>query len=390
MKLTQALTLFLSSNAAAFSVNRQCGRRLFPPISFPTSRQASFLIRSSISDYIPCRDGGVGPDSDTEFLGSLCRGIAEGDVQPKFPPEYGRYVMYVIAGCPYAARPWTVLSFYGLNQGAIPIVKCFPASYDDGWFFEPISDGEKELVSMFPDALVDKDPVQGAHHLKQLYVRAKPNFKGAISVPLLWDTKLNTAVSNNSLELAEMIATQVRFLATRNKDVLLYPSRLDTPDLYEEHSKLVSMLHTKITTAVYKINATRDGKEHDKLIMEYYKTLDELQDRIAHHGPYLMGDHLRFADLVLFISLVRLDLAYQWRFGLGQKSIRDNYLGLLQYQRRIMALEGISETVFPRDIMALYFMTPKWVTGNGRTLPMVPESWKEAMTIEFEKSECNA
>lgn len=35
------------------------------------------------------------------------------------------------------------------------------------------------------------------------------------------------------------------------------------------------------------------------------------------------------------------------------------------------------KSVLPRDIMALYFMTLKWVTGNGRTLPQVPESWEE-------------
>jgi hypothetical protein len=31
------------------------------------------------------------------------------------------------------------------------------------------------------------------------------------------------------------------------------------------------------------------------------------------------------ADFVLFISLIRFDLAYQWRFGLGRRNVRENY-----------------------------------------------------------------
>lgn len=29
-------------------------------------------------------------------------------------PEAGRYVLYVASGCPFAARPWFVVKFYGL------------------------------------------------------------------------------------------------------------------------------------------------------------------------------------------------------------------------------------------------------------------------------------
>jgi putative glutathione S-transferase len=265
-----------------------------------------------------------------------------------------------------------VLGFYGLTEGQIPVVKLFPASYEDGWFFEAKSEGEKELCQMFPEAKYDKDPIYGCSHLKELYLKAKPYFKGAISVPLLWDSTKDTAVSNSSLGLAEMIATQMRCMGTRNKDVLLFPSRVESPEEHKAHADLVKDIHVRVTTAVYKMNATRDGKEHDKLVDKYFQTLDELQHRIKTKGPYLMGENIRFADFVLFISLIRLDLGYQWRFGLGRKNVRENYPGLWEYKQQILELPGIRETVLPRDIMALYFMTPKWVAGNGRTLPQVP------------------
>ena len=318
-------------------------------------------------------DGGKNPEDHDEFRGSICH-LNEGKAQ--FPTEASRYVLYVVAGCPFAARPWIVLSFYGL-QDAIPVIKCFPASYEDGWFFSPQSAGEQELVQSFSDASYHTaDPYhEDVHHLKQLYEKADANFTGAIAVPLLWDTAKDTAVSNNSLGLAEMLATQMRSLATRHEDVDLFPT---DPTERLEHKELVQMLHLKVSTAVYKIHAVTDQGRHDEMVNEYYETLDALSLRIQDKGGlYLMGSQLRFADFVLFISLVRLDLAYQWRFGLGRKCIREDYPVLLDYQRRIFNIPGVAETVLPRDIMALYFMTLKWTQGTaGRTLPQVPVSWQ--------------
>jgi glutathionyl-hydroquinone reductase len=327
-------------------------------------------------DCLCCADGGAGPASDTEFLGSLCH---LDDPNVKFPVEKGgRYHLYVAAGCPFAARPWICASFYGLTDDVIKVVKCFPAAYDQGWFFAATSEGEKRLVRAFPGASVDACP-QGSHHLSQMYAKANPHFQGAIAVPLLWDSKNDTAVSNSSLRLAEMVCTELVPLATRNATVRLFPCRQSEPDLHREHDELVRMLHAKVTAAVYRMNdATSDGALHDRLVDEYYATLDSLQARIEGTGAYLMGDSFRFADLVLFISLVRLDLAYQWRFGLGLKSVREDYPVLQAYQRRIMSLPGVAATVLPRDIMAQYFMTKKWTDGDsGRILPQVPASWME-------------
>mmetsp|Transcript_8545 Transcript_8545/g.14193 ORF Transcript_8545/g.14193 Transcript_8545/m.14193 type:complete len:339 (+) Transcript_8545:83-1099(+) len=331
-------------------------------------------------DCLCCGAGGAGPATDTEFLGSVCNLVTSDGVPAKFPLEADRYILYVVAGCPFAARPWALQAIYGLP---IKVVKLFPASYEDGWFFQPASEGEKELVSNFPTAATDADPL-GHDHLKELYDRANPDFKGVISVPLLWDTKRNTAVSNSSFGLSEMLETQLKPMATRNQDLELYPNSNDTPSLGKEHADLLKWIHSNVTTAVYKMNATQDGKLHDELVEDYYQSLNAMQDRLLQHDTttqskhsFLMGAKVRFADIILCISLIRLDLAYQWRFGLGRYNIRDDYPRLQQFVQQIMEIEGIKETVFPRDIMALYFMTLKWTkNGNGRSLPQVPHSWE--------------
>ena len=72
-----------------------------------------------------CDSGGVGPATDEEFLGSICHLYTKDGIQAKFPVEADRYILYVAAGCPFAARPWAVHAIYGLP---IEIVKVFPAT----------------------------------------------------------------------------------------------------------------------------------------------------------------------------------------------------------------------------------------------------------------------
>jgi putative glutathione S-transferase len=337
-------------------------------------------------DCLSCGCGGAGPATDSEFLGSICNlttttpGTGTGSEPAKFPVEADRYIMYVIAGCPFAARPWAVQALYGLP---IKVVKLFPASYEDGWFFVPKSDGEKALVDNFPTAVTDKDPL-GHGHLKELYLKANPDFEGAISVPLLWDTKQNTAVSNSSLGLSEMFETQFKGMATRNTDFEMYP--ID-PALKQEHEDLNKWIHSNVTVAPYKMNGTKDGKLHDELVDNYYKALTKMQDRLVENDKtmssgkaFLMGSQVRFADIILWISLMRYDLAYQWRFGLGRYSIRDDYPRLQTFVQQILDIEGIKESVYPRDMMALYFMTLKWTfNGSGRQLPQVPHAWESKL-----------
>ncbi|KAL3917432.1 MAG: hypothetical protein SGILL_004719 [Bacillariaceae sp.] len=272
-----------------------------------------------------CADGGVGPTTDKEFLGSICHLYTSDGTKAKFPVEKHRYVLYVAAGCPFAARPWLVQSIYGLP---IEIVKVFPATETDGWFFEPKSEGELKLVDNVPDASVDADPY-GNHHLSQLYKVANPNFEGVVSVPLLWDKVSNTAVSNSSLGLSEMLAVQLKpHLASRNQHLELYPDSTSNVTAAKEHSDLVKWIHSNVTTVVYKIARTGTGKKHDDMIHDYYAALGNLEQRLSKNDQkgtteFLMGEQVRFADVLLWISLLRLDLCYQFRFGLGKMSIRD-------------------------------------------------------------------
>ena len=71
-------------------------------------------------------------------------------------------------------------------------------------------------------------------------------------------TKQGAAVSNSSFGLSEMFETHFKSgMATRNQDLELYPT---DPTLKQEHIDLCKWIHSNITTPVYKMNATKDGK----------------------------------------------------------------------------------------------------------------------------------
>lgn len=95
------------------------------------------------------------------------------DPSNPFQPDIGRYELIVVSGCPIAARPWLCVQLLGLDE-AIRVVRAYPASANDGWFFEPVTAVEKDIVDEHPEVRWDRDgPSCGKRisHLKQLYLR---------------------------------------------------------------------------------------------------------------------------------------------------------------------------------------------------------------------------
>jgi glutathionyl-hydroquinone reductase len=109
--------------------------------------------------------------------------ISEGD---KFAPEEGRYRLYVSLGCPWATRTMIVRSLMGLED-IIPAIivsvrisnsYCFnagprrflqPRMDEHGWPFAKVDPFQGPPAA-------DDDPLYGAEHIKDLYLRAQPDF----------------------------------------------------------------------------------------------------------------------------------------------------------------------------------------------------------------------
>ena len=122
----------------------------------------------------------------------------------KHPPERGRYHLYVSYACPWAHRSIITRSVRGLED-AIPMTVLDPKMSDDGWGFAP----------------EEPDPLFGARYLREIYVRAKKDYTGRVTVPVFWDKKDETIVCNESRELMRTFDLDLNELAT--KDTTLAP-----------------------------------------------------------------------------------------------------------------------------------------------------------------------
>ena len=75
-----------------------------------------------------------------------------------------------------------------------------------------------------PGENVVPDPINGVQNIRELYLLADPNYTGRFSVPVLWDKKLKTIVSNESSEIIRMLGTEFdRLVGEEFRGVSLVP-----------------------------------------------------------------------------------------------------------------------------------------------------------------------
>ena len=105
-----------------------------------------------------------------------------------FEAEKDRYHLYVSFACPWAHR---TLIFRKLKklEDLISVSVVDPLMLENGWEFKP--EGERT-----PGAT--EDHLFGSSALWQVYTKADPKYSGRVTVPVLWDKKRGTIVSNES------------------------------------------------------------------------------------------------------------------------------------------------------------------------------------------------
>lgn len=120
-----------------------------------------------------------------------------------------------------AHRTLIVRKLKGLESLISVTVVHYHMSLVDSWrFYTP--DDEADTEDCVPD------PVHpGVKKLKELYLKANPEYTGRFSVPVLWDKKLETIVSNESSEIIRMLYSEFdHLLPPQFQKVDLYPQEL--------------------------------------------------------------------------------------------------------------------------------------------------------------------
>lgn len=260
----------------------------------------------------------------------------------QFIAEPGRYHLYVALICPWASRTLIARKLKGLED-VISVSVVEPKLLDQGWHF-----GD------YPGS--DKDELNGAEWMHQLYTKADPSFTGRATVPILWDKHLNTIVNNESADIVRMLNSGFGRLA--NNDFDLYPESLRS-----EIDQLNAEIYPKLNNGVYRTGFATTQQAYEEAFEDVFSMLSILEQRMSDGRPYLLGDTLTEADIRLFVTLIRFDPAYNGIFKCNRHQLRE-YRFLDSYMTRILALPGVRSTVNLDHIKQGYYSI-KALNPNG-------------------------
>jgi putative glutathione S-transferase len=245
----------------------------------------------------------------------------------RFAPQAGRYRLYVSYACPFAHRTILYRALLGLED-ALPMTVAHPRwSGPDGWTFTP--------DPAFPE--VGADPVYGESSLWRFYVRAKPDFTGKVTVPVLWDTEHETIVSTESAEIMRML--DLAMAKPFGKGRTFYPQ-----EQRAEIDSLGGFIRSRINGGVYKVGFAKDQAAYDAALRDLFAALDEIATRLADGRPYLLGETPCEADWLLFPTLVRFDAVYHGALRCSLRRLAEDPV-LFAYAKRLYAWPGVAATV---------------------------------------------
>ncbi len=270
-----------------------------------------------------------------------------------FKAEPGRYHLYVSLACPWASRTLVFRKLKKLeNVISVSVVDPFMGS--NGWAFSA-PDG-----SLTPGST--PDTVNGARYLHEIYVKARPDYTGRVSVPVLWDRKTVTIVNNESSEIIRMLNGAFDAWGDANLD--FYP-----PHLREEIDRVNAFVYDNVNNGVYRCGFATTQAAYEEGFDALFDAVDRLEERLSAQR-YLVDKRLTEADWRLFTTLVRFDAVYYAHFKCNLRRIVD-YPNLWNYLRELYQVPGVAETVNLFHIKRHYYASHERINPT-RIVPKGP------------------
>lgn len=277
----------------------------------------------------------------------------EGNAGPSgeagFKAEPDRYHLYVSYACPWAHRTLIFRKLKGLED-LIGVSAVHPDMLAEGWTFEEDDHG------------ATGDTLYGLPFARDIYLKADPKVSGRVTVPILWDKKQETIVSNESSEIIRMFNSA--FDATTGNTLDFWPE-----ELREEIEPINARIYDTFNNGVYKSGFATTQSAYDAAVHPLFDTLDWLEDQLA-QKRYLMGDRITEADWRLFTTLVRFDPVYHLHFKCNRKRIID-FPNLWAYTRELFQWNGVRETVNFEHIVRHYHFSHESINPH-RIIPVNP------------------
>ena len=266
-----------------------------------------------------------------------------------FPAESGRYHLYVSLACPWAHRTLIVRSLKQLEEH-ISVSVVSPIMRSNGWTFnqEEGSTGDDLYSSDF---------------MHQIYTRAKADYSGRVTVPVLWDKKTETIVSNESSEIIRMLGTAFDSITGNTLD--LYPETL-----HGAIDEWNARIYPAINNGVYRAGFATSQEAYEEGYNDVFRELDHINAHLENHR-FLAGDQLTEADIRLFTTLIRFDAVYHGHFKCNRQRLED-FSAIPGYVRDIYQMTGVAETVDFYHIKTHYYASHGTINPTG-VVPAGPD-----------------
>lgn len=192
---------------------------------------------------------------------------------------------------------------------------------EGGWRFVTADEaGEVPGDNVVPDPVPGHE---GFTHLRQVYFEKEPGYEGRFTVPVLYDKKTNSIVSNESSEILRMLGTEVGslpFVDIRLGFMMLkVPMQFDdfiTDDKkrafrpYPEHlraqiDEVNEWVYDLINNGVYKSGFATTQQAYERNVVALFEALDRAEAHLAAKkpgdGPFWFGQEITEADIRLYV-----------------------------------------------------------------------------------------
>ena len=272
------------------------------------------------------------------------------DYHSEFTPDSGRYHLYVSLACPWAHRTLIYRSLKDLNDH-ISCSVVNPYMLENGWTFE----------ESFPGTT--SDHLFSKQYLYQIYLKADSNYSGRVTVPVLWDKKNQTIVSNESSEIIRMFNYSFNELTGNNLD--FYPEKFQ-----KKIDEINDLTYHNINNGVYKVGFATKQSVYEKELDSLFNALDKVEEMLE-QNTYLLGSEMLECDLRLFPTLLRFDPVYVGHFKCNKKRIID-YPNINRYLQSIKSNSKIKPTINIDHIKTHYYGSHPTINPNG-IIPTGPD-----------------
>lgn len=277
---------------------------------------------SKITDWVNPND----KSGEFKRQASVFRNFISREPGAEFPPEKGRYHLYVSYACPWAHRTLITRKLKGLED-IISFSSVHWHLGEKGWRFATADEN-------LPGENTIPDPLHPEYtHIREIYFSNEPNYTGRFTVPVLFDKKTNRIVSNESAEIIRMLYYEFDdLLPEQYKKIDLFPSALRS-DIDASND----WIYNDVNNGVYKSGFATTQEAYEKAVTTLFSSLDKVEAHLSKQQAsscnYFFGNTVTEADIRLYTTIIRFDPVYVQHFKCNLRDIRSGFPAIHRWVR---------------------------------------------------------